>query len=942
MKNHFGKLSFICLLSIIVITSCSLVACSGKDSGADDNSSTVSQVEPSGSESGISGQGASDTQIETGDDGSSDPESGINEQDEYQTPLVDMPPILSISDNNKIYSSGDMRVSLLTLGQTIEEITINAAIVPIQRYSYDGETLTISGEYLKTFEGKENYRLKVTTTGGSAEAYFTINDRPVITLKTDFIKYPGESIVGESFKSYVSNKIGKLTYSYELAKGYEGKGALTDNLNGTFNFTPSGVFYGDIGIVFSAVDEYGAFASEEFTLTYKRIDPVIYDADKMTFEKSSDTENVVFTVDTFGKEKNKELYFEMTDILLGNESIGNGSYILKANDDKRKFALKASYLLTQPIGKRKFTLTTTAGSAEFFVKITDSGAITVDKTSVTFIKGDESDIKITVNPSNNEVTVDSFTIEGVDLSDGDLTYENQVLTIGNAFLTGLDAGVYKLSVKGEEKVKLTIAEKEPVLPTVSAENGGYLIDECNDVAFVVGLNGNTFSGLYYGDELLTEGDDYDFDGDRLVIGSEKLISIYRFGKDEYTFRLDVEENGGKEFNVLFENAENRILNGGFETGDLYGWNAYQIWNNKEKYMAWTKDRVVSGGYFSKDYSYDRDGDYNLGIYGGSIDKDSGQARMGHLRSADFTLGGSGYISFKLGGGKNPQFAYVSVRRAADNVEIARFGNKNFDNVDLIENNSADGKDKNAEAYLFRYYYDLSAYIGERLYFVISDVSSDHWCVLSADSFYTYYPEAPTFSNSYLAENILPTVLGIGKAGNEIKGGNPFSENTFADCWVIDGNGWGRDGESAKSNVIGGNSGMGILRSATFTIDGENEYLRFNFAGTRYYERTIFVSVKEANTNIEVKRFYLRSELKGGEGSGTENYDNHMCDIHDLDKGKEYYLEFSDNENRSWGVFLVKEVRLCNEQKWNEKPTGDRAQSVTGLITDYTYVLLYND
>ncbi|MBR4721956.1 MAG: hypothetical protein IK053_02755, partial [Muribaculaceae bacterium] len=286
MKSHFIRaLALIAVTALAVMATCLFASCDAvgvKKNNSSSGNSISSDV------SADEGESQSEAQSQSGS------------QSGEQPPVTDMPPVLEIYDS--VYVSGDYEVGLLTLGCEITEITVDAAIVPETRYVYADDTLTISGEYLATFDGKENYKLKVTTEGGSAEAYFTVNDTPAITPKTDFIKYPGESIKNESFASYVSNNVGGLTLSYALAPASEDKGELTDKGNGKFDFTPNGVYYGDVIIVFTATDEYGASDSCNVVLNFKRIDPVVIDADK-TFEKG-DAEDLRYKVHTYGTESN--------------------------------------------------------------------------------------------------------------------------------------------------------------------------------------------------------------------------------------------------------------------------------------------------------------------------------------------------------------------------------------------------------------------------------------------------------------------------------------------------------------------------------------------------------------------------------------------------------------------------------------------------------------
>ena len=113
-----------------------------------------------------------------------------------------------------------------------------------------------------------------------------------------------------------------------------------------------------------------------------------------------------------------------------------------------------------------------------------------------------------------------------------------------------------------------------------------------------------------------------------------------------------------------------------------------------------------------------------------------------LRSEDFTLGGSGYISFKLGG----RSAVLRVYTAADDDLIAEYGNTMFssENYPYVDKGCR-------TATMTTYLADLSAYRGETLYIEIADTvltGGEDWGVAFFDDIVTYYETAPVLADQY--------------------------------------------------------------------------------------------------------------------------------------------------------------------------------------------------
>ncbi|MDD3938884.1 MAG: LPXTG cell wall anchor domain-containing protein [Bacilli bacterium] len=379
-------------------------------------------------------------------------------------------------------------------------------------------------------------------------------------------------------------------------------------------------------------------------------------------------------------------------------------------------------------------------------------------------------------------------------------------------------------------------------------------------------------------------------------------------------------------------SPNQVVNGGFETGTLEGWTFYHIWKDEPGMAAFHSSLVHDKTYFGTN-PYNKDGTYQLGItsdanqYSGTIQWEQATERMGYLKSSDFILDGSGWISFKLGGGKYPEFTYVSVHKSSDNEEIARFGNRWYNNT--VRATTVYGSSiGNAEAFLFPYYFDLSTLVdlGTSLYIKLADTSAYDWSILSADSFNTYYPveSEPTPGADDMAVNILPSIQGIETATNSIVNGY-FDSNS--DGWTISGTGWGRKDNAMKSNFASGDGGMGVVRSSAFTVS-TNKYVRFDWAGGLKNDKRIFVSVKEVSTNYEVLRFVRRDNLSTKE---NESYDNHMLNLSSLSTSKLYYLEFADNISGGWGISYIDSVRIVAKSEWDEVTADDRAVLVSGSV-----------
>lgn len=377
----------------------------------------------------------------------------------------------------------------------------------------------------------------------------------------------------------------------------------------------------------------------------------------------------------------------------------------------------------------------------------------------------------------------------------------------------------------------------------AARSATFSFSELNDLVYELDIPEESFSHLE--GHNIADGD-YLYAAGKLVIFRDYLVNLlpgdYRYavcseaGKTPLTVRVEDEKQ------------KYRIPNGGFETGDLFGWQAVTIFKGEKQILSFVPAGIRENTEFSPlAIPYNGDGAY---LYG--HDDSPGAAakwneRMGILRSRVFELGGSGYVTFKLGGAGNSDLCYVSVRAADSDEEIARFGNHQFNQANYPQDSDA-----YYGANLVSYKADLSKHLGEKLYIEIVDMGGYEWDFITFDSFETYHPAPP--EEGVLAQDIKP-------AFHQAFIPNQLPNGDFKlglDFWQTSSPGWGDnayvvEGGVLKSNV-GGDAARGLIRSSLFRIEGSGVIsLELAAAQGARFDKDTFVSIKEEKTNREIFR-----------------------------------------------------------------------------------------
>ena len=676
-------------------------------------------------------------------------------------------------------------------------------------------------------------------------------------------------------------------------------------LNGNM-FTIYSTFLTTLEYGYHLFELYTTGGKETFTIHVLDDVPPVIEPDALVFEKAA----LIDTDISIQMHGNAWVGMYWNDVLL----VETVDYDYENNN----ITLKVAFLETLDYGQHTLTMVDTMQSATLDILIRDDLAPQIIEATEHYVLNSNEQVVLTLDLFGNTL----LRIGGNEIEISDYSIENNTITIDSSYLNGLEELVYTFTIDAgygtfEASVTYQLEIRfVPEEPMIEAINATFDLDNPDDITFSFTLNDYTFNRIE-GNGISVS--DYQIAAGILTIQKSYLQYYTKAAQYELTLYADYEEESWTTalvFDVFWENETHKIINAGFETGDLFGWNAYGVWKDEYGITAWRDERVVAtSNYGSSGLNpYNKDGNYHLGVYAepySSESKDRYQEAMGMLRSSNFILGGSGWISFKLGGGQNQATAYVSIRDAVTNIEVARFGNRHFNNTTLSQTS-------NAEAYMFQYYYNLSAYLGESLYVMISDMASHEWSVLAVDSFITYYNQAPTPDTDQLAVNILPNIYMVGSATNQMI--NTLSSNTTN--WE-DPQGilqW-TDGR-ARTNKTCGDGCLGAIRSPAFTIDlSQNTHIRWEWEGNIQLDKQLFVLVKEVGTNFEVLRLVRRANLSTKSSGG---FDNHWYDLSSLNPNKEYYLEFVDNTKSGWGLISIKDVELVGANHARVQVADDMA------------------
>lgn len=230
-----------------------------------------------------------------------------------------------------------------------------------------------------------------------------------------------------------------------------------------------------------------------------------------------------------------------------------------------------------------------------------------------------------------------------------------------------------------------------------------------------------------------------------------------YWEDKEYYKIDIASSYERE-----PVNEYQPINGTFETGDLTGWTTNwvnQIGEISSKSYWWDNSRLL----FNKKGTYFFSGEES-------------EMGTGSLTSSAFTVGGVGYMTFRMSGGRDPLSCYVSIIDAETEDELLRFTNFMFNDLGLdYIGHGGHLMD------MISYKADLTSIMGREVKIRVVDNATHDWGLICVDSFITYYESLDAIESGAL---LTPNTLAYVEEASNYQVTNGTFESGTTEGWTF--------------------------------------------------------------------------------------------------------------------------------------------------------------
>ena len=537
---------------------------------------------------------------------------------------------------------------------------------------------------------------------------------------------------------------------------------------------------------------------------------------------------------------------------LALEVSAQGDYTLESYEEYLK-ALAAAKALVNDIAVTQKTVneaTAALTAARNALAVRPVEEVEGADKSFNLISGDNKEITLSDYINTNglssityDVSAGNAAVTLSDIADGKFT-------ITAAKVDAATTAQVTIAVKYNGETKLTVTldvnVTNDVAPTVKAEEitksyDIFTLDNKQSITLDLSENVDNAGKLaltYYVNGAVVDGSTYTFTygdyNDTATTESFSVTVAYTANGQQktisYTYKLEMKDT-----------TAYRLVNGGFENG-MEGWN--KVGN--------IGDVSSNRSYWNGEFGMDGDKMFS-GYEPVDLEK-----HVGILTSSTFTVGGSGFVTFKIGAMRDQNYVYVDVVEAGTGKILARYYNGLW-------------KDNETHCTLVAYVADLSAFMGKEVYFRLSDNADSGYGLIFADSFVTYYESKPEgFNEATHVSYALPgTVYDLFNGGFEMGDVQGWWNEgeiglvTNANGYWGDNIPYGKHGEYLFTGVEshGGINTMkevnkGVLSSSIFEIGGTGK-ISFMLGGGG--NEQCYIQIVNAATGEVLARYHQQAQ-----------------------------------------------------------------------------------